>query len=108
MFHNVNQIHTDGQIWSTCLMKIYDIIGKAQTDKIFLEGLGMTNGSSSQNDAAVAAYQAAISMNYPTSEIITIYNEFTSCGYTLPEQPTTPIADFEADKDFRDGLFDMI
>ena len=93
----VGQIHTDGQIWATCLMKIYDIIGKAQTDKIFLEGLGMTNGSSSQNDAAVAAYNAAISMGYPTSEIITIYNEFTSCGYTLPEQPTTPIADFEAD-----------
>lgn len=93
----VNQIHTDGQIWATCLMKIYDIIGKAQTDKIFLEGLGMTNGSSSQNDAAVAAYQAAISMGYPLSEIQTIYNEFTSCGYTLPEQPAEPVADFEAD-----------
>ncbi len=90
-------IHTDGQIWATCLMKIYDIIGRAQTDKIFLEGLGMTNGSSDQNDAANAAYQAAINMGYSTSEINTIYNEFTSCGYTLPAPPTPPTAGIGAD-----------
>lgn len=93
----VGQIHTDGQIWATCLMKIYDIIGKTQTDKIFLEGLAMTNGTSDQNDAANAAYQAAINMNYPTSEITTIYTEFTACGYTLPEPPGPPVADFTAD-----------
>ena len=96
----VGQIHTDGQIWATCLMKIYDLIGKTQTDKIFFEGLAMTNSSSSQNDAAVAAYQAAISMSYPQSEIQTIYDEFTDCGYTLPEAPAAPIADFSADNTF--------
>ena len=91
-------IHADGQIWSTCLMKIYDIIGRNKTDKIFLEGLGMTNGSSSQNDAANAAYQSAINMGYSSAEIITIHGEFTSCGYTLPALPTPPVADFSADE----------
>ena len=71
-------------------MKIYDIIGRNKTDKIFLEGLGMTNGSSSQNDAANAAYQSAINMGYSSAEIITIHGEFTSCGYTLPALPTPP------------------
>jgi len=94
----VGQIHTDGQIWSTCLMNIYDIIGRAKTDKIFLEGLGMTNGSSSQDDAANAAFQAAINMGYSNADINTIYTEFTSCGYILPLPPTPPIADFNADK----------
>jgi PKD repeat protein len=94
----VGQIHTDGQIWSTCLMKIYDLIGRAQTDKIFLEGLGMTNSGSSQNDAAVAAYQSAINMGYSMADVTTIHTEFTACGYTLPALPTPPVADFEADK----------
>jgi len=91
-------IHADGQIWSTCLMKIYDIIGRNKTDKIFLEGLGMTNGSSSQNDAANAAYQSAINMGYSNAEIATIHGQFTSCGYTLPALPTPPVADFSADE----------
>ncbi|WP_452226540.1 T9SS type A sorting domain-containing protein [Lacinutrix cladophorae] len=90
-------IHADGQIWSTCLMKIYDIIGRAKTDKIFLEGLGMTNGSSSQDDAANAAYQAAINMGYTASELTTIHTEFTDCGYTLPALAAPPVADFTAD-----------
>ncbi len=93
----VNQIHTDGQIWSTCLMTIYDIIGRAQTDKIFLEGLGMTNNNSSQNDAANAAYQAAINMGYSNADLTTIHTQFTSCGYTLPPLAGPPIADFNAD-----------
>ncbi|WP_055443940.1 T9SS type A sorting domain-containing protein [Lacinutrix himadriensis] len=90
-------VHADGQIWSTCLMKIYDIIGRAQTDKIFLEGLGMTNGSSSQDDAANAAYQAAINMGYSASELTTIHTQFTDCGYTLPALVAEPIADFSVD-----------
>jgi len=94
----VGQIHTDGQIWSSCLMNIYDIIGRAKTDKIFLEGLGMTNGSSSQDDAANAAYQSAINMGYSAADINTIYTEFTSCGYILPLPPTPPVADFSADE----------
>ena len=60
----VGQIHTDGQIWSTCLMLIYDAIGRTKTDMAFLEGLALTNGGSSQQDAAIAVRQAGINMNY--------------------------------------------
>ncbi|MCA9948130.1 MAG: immune inhibitor A [Anaerolineales bacterium] len=85
-------IHTDGQIWSTCLMKIWDDIGKSQTDKIFLEGLAMTNSSTSQDGAANAAYQAAIDMGYSTAELQSIHSNFSSCGYTLPDLPSLKIS----------------
>ncbi len=84
------QIHTDGQIWASCLMDIWDVIGQQQMDKIFYEGLGMTNGSSSQNDAANAVFQAAQNLNYTSAEIFAIHSGLTSCGYTLPDLPTGP------------------
>lgn len=80
----VGQIHTDGQIWSTALMKIWDVIGRTKTDMAFLEGLALTNSSSTQQDAAIAFRQAAIDMNYPCADIQTITSKFVSKGYTLP------------------------
>lgn len=56
-------IHTDGQIWATALMRIYNRIGKEKTDRIFLEGLSMTNSSSNQQTAAIAVRQAAIDLS---------------------------------------------
>lgn len=94
----VGQIHTDGQIWATCLMKIYDQIGRAQTDKIFLEGLTLTNSGSSQDDAANAAYQAGIDMGYSSADLDIIHAQFTECGYTLPARNIAPIATFDADR----------
>lgn len=94
----VGQIHTDGQIWATSLMRIYDIIGRTKTDKIFYEGLGSTNSSSSQDDAANAVYQAAINLGYTASELQTIHAEFTATGYTLPPLQGPPSVDFMADK----------
>ncbi len=93
----VGQIHTDGQIWSTCLMKIWDQIGQQEMDKIFYEGLGMTNSSSNQNDAANAVYQAAINLSYTTAQIAIIHASLTACGYTLPALPEPPVAAFNAD-----------
>ncbi len=87
-------IHADGQIWSTCLMGIYDDIGRQEMDKAFYEGLGMTNGSSSQNDAANAVYQAALNLGYTSQQIISIHNGFTSTGYTLPPLAGPPTAAF--------------
>lgn len=80
----VGAIHTDGQIWATALMKIWDAIGRTKTDKAFLEGLSLTDSSSGQNDAAIAVRQAAIDMNYPCVDIKTITTKFTDAGYTLP------------------------
>ncbi|PZU88192.1 MAG: hypothetical protein DI529_05995 [Chryseobacterium sp.] len=81
-------IHTDGQIWVTSLMRIYDRIGKEKTDRIFLEGLAMTNSSGNQQTAAVAVRQAAIDMlgtyGFTCDDVNIITEELTTTGYTLP------------------------
>lgn len=77
-------IHTDGQIWSTCMMKIYDAIGRAPTDVALWEGLAMTNGSTNQQSAAIAVRQAAINMGYTSTQINTISSLLSGCGYVLP------------------------
>ncbi|OYU84632.1 MAG: hypothetical protein CFE24_05560 [Flavobacterium sp. BFFFF2] len=80
----VNSIHTDGQIWATSLMRIWDVIGKMKTDKAFLQGLALTNSSSNQQKAAVAVRQAAIDMNYSCADVKVFTDEFTATGYTMP------------------------
>jgi len=94
----VGQIHADGQIWATCLMTVWDLIGQQEMDKIFYEGLGMTNGGSSQNDAANAVYQAAINLGYTTPQLVAIHNGLSACGYTLPNMPGPPTAAIGADR----------
>lgn len=81
-------IHTRGQIWASALMRIYDKIGKAKTDRAFLEGLAMTNSSTNQQSAAIAVRQAAIDMlgqfGFNCADITVMTQEFTIAGYTLP------------------------
>jgi hypothetical protein len=81
------QIHTDGQIWATTLMRVYDIIGREKVDKAFLEGLGMTGSSTNQEDAAIAVRQAAIDMGYSCSDVDVFTQEFTATGYVMPPLP---------------------
>jgi len=85
---NTANIHRDGQIWATSLMKIYNRIGKEKTDRIFLEGLAMTNSSSNQQTAAVAVRQASIDMlgtyGFTCDDVNIITEELTTSGYTLP------------------------
>jgi Zn-dependent metalloprotease len=78
------QIHTDGQIWSTCNMKIYDAIGKAKIDTAFWEGLAMTNSGTNQSQAANAVYQAAIDLGYSQADLLDINTIYASCGYLMP------------------------
>ena len=92
-------IHTDGQMWATCLMGIWDQIGQQEMDKIFWEGLGMTAGTTGQNDAAVAVYQAAVNLGYTNAQINTIHASLTDCGYTLPALPGPPSAAFSANNE---------
>ncbi|MFT5778997.1 MAG: hypothetical protein ACI837_001954, partial [Crocinitomicaceae bacterium] len=80
-------IHTDGQIWATALMRIYDIIGRDKVDAAFLEGLAMTGSSTNQQDAAIAVRQAAIDLGYPCADISVFTTEFTATGYILPALP---------------------
>ncbi len=79
----VGQIHTDGQIFSTCMMRIWDRIGREQTDKATFEGLAMTGSSTSQQGAAQAIMQAAINLDYSEVDLNAMYEEFTTTGYVV-------------------------
>ena len=83
----VGAIHTDGQIWATAMIKVWDAIGGFQSDKAFWEGLGMTANNSNQNVAANAVYQAAVDMGYSNATLISMHSALTSSGYTLPSAP---------------------
>jgi hypothetical protein len=83
-----SSIHTNGQIWASALMRIYDAIGKQKTDRAFLEGLSLTTSNTNQQNAAIAVRQAAIDMlgtfGFNCNDIDQITAEFTAAGYTLP------------------------
>ncbi len=79
-----NSIHTDGQIWATALMQIWDVVGREKTDKAFLNGLASTNSSSTQQVAAIAVRQAAINLNFPCADIQVFTQKFTGKGYDMP------------------------
>ena len=79
----VGQVHADGQIWSTCLMRIWNDLGRDLTDAAVYEGLAMTNSASNQNDAAQAVVQAAVAMGYSTSQINTMVTHMRNTGYTV-------------------------
>lgn len=77
-------IYNDAAIWSTTLMKIWNAIGREKTDKMFLEGLALTNSSTNQQNAARALRQAAIDMNYSCADIKTVTTLFAAVGYVMP------------------------
>ena len=77
------QIHTDGQIWSTCMMRVWDQIGRDQTERAHWTGLGMTNSNSNQEDAAQAVLTAAVNLGYSATEVGKIESVFLSCGYNV-------------------------
>jgi hypothetical protein len=79
----VGQVHTDGQIWATCLMRIWNQLGAAKTDTVVLEGLGLTNSSTNQDDAAQALMQAAHDLGFPLADQQVMLAEFTATGYTV-------------------------
>jgi hypothetical protein len=77
------QIHTDGQMWSSTLMQIWDDIGGRRIDAAMHEGLAMTNGGTNQPQAAQAVLQAARNMGYAESEIQAMFDRFTARGYPV-------------------------
>lgn len=93
-------IHTDGQIWATANMKIWDDIGRIKADKVFWKGLSMTNSSSSQNDAANAVFTMSATLGYTNTERQAIHTRYTAAGYTLPSFSPVPvkILSFSAEK----------
>ena len=79
----VNQVHSDGQIWASCLMKIWNDVGRNKTDAAVFEGISMTNASSNQNDAAQAVIEAAVALGYTPSEIAAFATHFQNTGYDV-------------------------
>jgi hypothetical protein len=79
----VGQVHTDGQIWATCLMRIWNQLGAVKTDRVVLAGLALTNSSTNQDDAAQALMQAAFDLGYPLADQQIMLAEFTATGYTV-------------------------
>ncbi len=78
-------IHTQGQVWSTSMMLVWDAIGRTKTDKIFWEGIAMTNGSADQNDAANAVYQASLTCpGFTQADALSVHTILTNRGYILP------------------------
>ena len=57
-FDLTSAIHTDGQIWSTAMIRIWDLFGRDVADRVFLEGLSMTGQQSNTEDAARAVLKA--------------------------------------------------
>jgi Zn-dependent metalloprotease len=96
-------IHTIGQIWASALMRIYDKIGKAKTDRAFLEGLSMTSSTTNQQSAAIAVRQAAIDMlgtfGFTCADITQMTQEFTAAGYVLPAYSCVLAVDEAVKKD---------
>jgi len=77
------QIHTDGQIWSTCNMLVWDAIGRDNIDRAMMTGLGFTGGNTNQEDAAQAALQAAVDLGYDSGDIAAMQSIYQGCGYDV-------------------------
>ncbi len=94
-------IHTDGQIWASTLMQIWDDIGRRACDENFLEGLSMLNSSSNQQDAAQAFVEADVAL-HGGANLVPIEHWFTLRGYqvTIPLIGPTAPSNFTAYSDY--------
>lgn len=78
-------VHTDGQMWSSSNMEIWDRIGRNKSDKIHLLGLSTTNSASNQEDTANAVYLAAQDLGYSEEEKFAIRQIYRSRGYYISD-----------------------
>ncbi|MDA0378009.1 MAG: T9SS type A sorting domain-containing protein [Bacteroidetes bacterium] len=62
-FDLTGAIHTDGQIWSSVMMAVWDELGKQTTDLLLLEALSMLGSGSNTEDAARAIVLADTLLN---------------------------------------------
>lgn len=95
--------HHDGQLWSSSLMSIYDLIGREATDMDCWEGISMLNTNSGQVDAAYAFIQADGDL-YNGAHLEHIYKIFYERGYF--EDPVFP--GFTADQINGEGPRDVV
>jgi len=79
----VSSIHTSGQIWATCSMKIWDFLGREKSDKAQIIGISALGSSSNQQDAAEALFLAVHDLGFSTEEINAVRDILRNCGYNL-------------------------
>lgn len=72
-------------------MAIWDDIGGENTDRIVIEGIDMTNSSTTQPVAAQAVLQASVDIGLPLADRQAIFNRFTAQGYNVT-MPPPPVA----------------
>jgi hypothetical protein len=88
--------HIPGQYWASCNLLAHDVIGRAKMDKAMLLGLGLTNSSTSQADAAQAVLNAmAANASFNSGDINAVYNAYTrgrannGCNYPVTLPPSS-------------------
>ncbi|MCD4827963.1 MAG: PKD domain-containing protein, partial [Candidatus Cloacimonetes bacterium] len=86
------QVHHDGQLWSSSMMSIYDLIGRTPSDRDMWEGISMTGFTADQQDAAFAVLQADLDL-YNGDHYSIIADVFQQRGYI--DSPV--MAEFTAD-----------
>lgn len=72
----------DGEIWSTCNMKIWDALGRLKSDKVHFLAL-FYSGATNQGDVARAIVTAAKDLEYSEEDIDIIISILSLCGYSV-------------------------
>jgi len=78
-----SSIHESGQIWSTCGMKIWDILGREVSDTLQIVAISALGSGSNQQDAAEALYLAAEDSDLSADLLTSIKDTLTGCGYSI-------------------------
>ncbi len=76
-------LYQNGLIWAGCMMRVWDAVGREQSDRAFFVGLSYTNAGSNQDVAAHAVLQASMDLGYPIEDQVAIATALASCGYTV-------------------------
>lgn len=79
-FDLTGAIHTDGQIWSSAVMAVWDELGQRKTDLLFLEALSMLGTGSTTEDAA-RAIVLADTLLYGANNADVILEKMTDRGF---------------------------
>jgi hypothetical protein len=70
--------YNQSQYWSSCNAHAHDVLGREAMDRVFLEGLSMTGGSTNQGDAAQAVMNAAGSLGYTGAQVQALADVYNS------------------------------
>lgn len=79
-FDLTGAIHTDGQIWSSAVMAVWDELGQQTTDLLFLEALSMLGTNSTTEDAARAIVLADTLLNGAANAAV-VLDKMTERGF---------------------------